>query len=105
MVFDFNFKFFFIKLFYIFLKFQDERISSAKSKILTILTVLLITVNVWKGSMTKSLSAQYEKVYVLCDRSTRSTRSMGYRPVANDRLHLIISHGLLNNQLIVIFIL
>jgi hypothetical protein len=55
--------YFFIKLFYIFLKFQD--VFLAKSKIQTILTVLFITVNIRKGSMTKSLSWQYEKVYIV----------------------------------------
>jgi hypothetical protein len=67
MVFFFNFTFFFfffIKLSYIFLEFQD--VSSEKSKVPTILTVLLITVNVWKGSMIKSLSVfKYEKWYIL----------------------------------------
>jgi hypothetical protein len=66
MVFVFNFTFF-IKLYYKVLKFQD--VSSVKSKITTILTVLLITVNVLKESMTESLSVQYEKLYILA--STR----------------------------------
>jgi hypothetical protein len=52
----------FINLIYIFLKFHH--VSSEKSEIPTVLTVLLIAVDFWKVSMTKSWGVQYKEVYI-----------------------------------------